>query len=56
MSGNRISVRTLDLGKEFVEIAAQLDGIVREAFVPAHDNMEKRPARGVRDSPSPFAS
>ena len=32
MSGNRISVRTLDLSREFSEIAAQLDGIAREHF------------------------
>lgn len=28
MSGNRISVKTLDLNKEFLEIKSQLDGIV----------------------------
>ncbi len=32
MSGNAISVRTLDLNKDFSEIAAQLDAIVDENF------------------------
>lgn len=32
MSGNRISVRTLDLNQEFSEIAAQLNAIVLEHF------------------------
>ena len=32
MSGNKISVRTLDLNRDFSEIAAQLDMIVREHF------------------------
>ena len=32
MSGNKISVRTLDLNREFKEIAAQLDAIVDEHF------------------------
>ena len=32
MSGNRISVKTLDLNKEFSEIAGQLDAIVAEHF------------------------
>ena len=32
MSGNKISVRTLDLNCSFKEIAAQLDGIVEEHF------------------------
>ena len=32
MSGNKISVRTLDLNKDFVEIAAQLKAIVAEHF------------------------
>lgn len=32
MSGNRISVRTLDLNREFSEIAAQLNAIVDEHF------------------------
>lgn len=32
MSGNRISVKTLDLNRDFSEIAAQLNGIVREHF------------------------
>lgn len=32
MSGNKISVRTLDLNKEFSEIARQLDGIAEEHF------------------------
>ena len=32
MSGNKISVRTLDLNREFPEIAAQLNGIVDEHF------------------------
>ena len=34
MSGNRISVRTLDLNRPFEEIAACLDGIAREYFPP----------------------
>ena len=33
MSGNRISVRTLDLNRDFSEIAAQLNAIVEEHFV-----------------------
>ncbi len=32
MSGNRIEVRTLDLSRDFSEIAAQLDGIADEHF------------------------
>ncbi len=32
MSGNQISVRTLDLNRNFPEIAAQLNGIVNEHF------------------------
>ena len=32
MSGNRISVRTLDLNQEFRKIATELDGIVRDHF------------------------
>lgn len=32
MSGNKISVRTLDLNRDFSEIAAQLNGIVDEYF------------------------
>ena len=32
MSGNKISVRTLDLNQEFPEIAKQLDDIVAEHF------------------------
>ena len=32
MSGNRIEVRTLDLGGEFAEIAATLDGIAEDHF------------------------
>ena len=32
MSGNAISVRTLDLNRPFEEIRAQLDGIVEEHF------------------------
>lgn len=32
MSGNRISVRTLDLNQEFSKIAAQLNAIVLEHF------------------------
>lgn len=35
MSGNKISVRTLDLNREFSEIAAQLNTIVDEHFVNA---------------------
>jgi 5-methylcytosine-specific restriction enzyme subunit McrC len=33
MSGNKISVRTLDLNCDFAEIAARLDRIVEEHFV-----------------------
>lgn len=33
MSGNKISVKTLDLNKNFSEIAAQLDNIAKEFFV-----------------------
>jgi len=33
MSGNKISVRTLDLNQDFPEIARQLDGIAEEHFV-----------------------
>ena len=33
MSGNKISVRTLDLNKEFSEIVKQLDDIAAEHFV-----------------------
>lgn len=39
ISGNEISVKTLDLNREFNEIAKQLDGIVRKYFnisVPNH--------------------
>ena len=32
MSGNTISVRTLDLNRDFSEISAQLKGIVDEFF------------------------
>ena len=32
MSGNRIEVRTLDLDREFAEIAATLDGIAEDHF------------------------
>ena len=32
MSGNRVSVRTLDLNQDFPEIARQLDGIAQEHF------------------------
>ena len=32
MSGNKISVKTLDLNKEFSEIANQLDNIVANCF------------------------
>lgn len=32
MSGNKISVRTLDLNKDFSEIASQLNAIVDEHF------------------------
>ena len=32
MSGNKISVRSLDLNCEFLEIARQLDSIVEEHF------------------------
>lgn len=32
MSGNKISVRTLDLNRDFSEIAAQLNGIIEEHF------------------------
>ena len=32
MSGNRISVRTLDLNRDFSEIAAQVNAIVDEHF------------------------
>lgn len=33
MSGNRISVRTLDLNKDFTEISDQLNAIVKEHFL-----------------------
>ncbi len=33
MSGNKISVRTLDLNRDFSEIAAQLNGIINEHFL-----------------------
>ena len=33
MSGNQISVKTLDLNREFKDIAAQLDIIVKEHFM-----------------------
>ena len=33
MSGNQISVKTLDLNREFKEIAAQLDEIASAHFV-----------------------
>ena len=32
MSGNKISVRTLDLNRPFKEISTQLDGIVKDHF------------------------
>lgn len=32
MSGNQISVKTLDLNREFTDIAAQLNAIVDEHF------------------------
>lgn len=32
MSENRISVKTLDLNRDFSEIAEQLNGIVHECF------------------------
>ena len=32
MSGNKVSVRTLDLNRDFSEIAAQLNAIVIEHF------------------------
>lgn len=32
MSGNKISVKTLDLNRDFSEIAAQLNAIVDEYF------------------------
>ena len=32
MSGNKISVKTLDLNREFPEIAAQLNAIVADHF------------------------
>ena len=32
MSGNKISVKTLDLKREFSEIAAQLKAIINENF------------------------
>ena len=32
MSGNQISVKTLDLNRDFSEISAQLDAIVDEHF------------------------
>ena len=32
MSGNKISVKTLDLNRDFSEIAAQLNAIVTEHF------------------------
>lgn len=32
MSGNKISIRTLDLNKDFSKIRDQLDGIVNEHF------------------------
>lgn len=32
MSGNEVSVRTLDLNRDFSEIAAQLNAIVIEHF------------------------
>ena len=35
MSGNKISVRTLDLGQSFSSIVASLDGIVAEHFGPS---------------------
>lgn len=41
MSGNRISVRALDLGASFKEIRYQLDGVVEEHFgTPAPDASE----------------
>jgi 5-methylcytosine-specific restriction enzyme subunit McrC len=33
MSGNKISVRTLDLNRDFSEISAQLKAIVAEHFI-----------------------
>ena len=38
MSGNRISVRTLDLDCEFAQIAATLDGIARDHFGTVRGN------------------
>ncbi len=35
MSGNKISVRTLDLNRDFSEIAAQLNAIVKEYMAPS---------------------
>ena len=32
MSGNKISVKTLDLNRDFSEIAAQLNAVVSEHF------------------------
>lgn len=37
MSGNQISVRTLDLNRPFEEIRAQLDGIAKEHFKEGDD-------------------
>ena len=39
MSGNHITVRTLDLNCDFAEIATQLDGIVQNIL---HYNMPRR--------------
>jgi 5-methylcytosine-specific restriction enzyme subunit McrC len=33
MSGNKISVRSLDLSRDFSEISGKLDSIVKEYFV-----------------------
>lgn len=38
MSGNRISVRTLDLNQTFPLIAASLDSIAKDTFVPHQEN------------------
>lgn len=38
MSGNRISVKTLDLNQEFAEIAEQLNGIIEMSFVDSRRN------------------
>lgn len=38
MSGNQISVRTLDLSREFTEITAQLDAIADAHFAKKASN------------------